>query len=117
MFRKAKVIVSTVTAFLIAVLNQVPAYAQNFTIDTKSGADLGTKIRELVETVGMPVGGAILFLSVCIFAIKLMLSAGASQKKAEVIEGFVPLAIGGIILGGALFFAGVILGIGEKIFK
>jgi hypothetical protein len=95
------------------------AFADEFTIDTKTGIDLGNKIKELVTTVGMPVGGAILFLAVAFIAVQLMLSSmhGQSQKRAEVMGGLGYVAIGGILLGGALFFAGVILGAGSGVFK
>jgi len=93
------------------------AFADDYTIDPKTGAELGNKIKELVTTVGMPVGGAILFLAVAFVAIQLMLSGGKAEKRAETMSGLMYVAVGGILLGGALFFAGALLGIGSGVFK
>lgn len=73
----------------------------------------GDKITQLVKDVGMPVGGGILFLSVVIIAIKLMLSSSNAQKRTQVMEGFLYMGIGGAVLGGALFVAGLVLGLGQ----
>ncbi|MGB9825898.1 MAG: hypothetical protein ACPLRU_04420 [Desulfofundulus sp.] len=77
---------------------------------------LTEKIIDLVQKVGMPVGGALLFLSVCVAAIELIMARGRPEKRAETMTGLLYIAIGGIILGGALFFAGVFLGIGQNVF-
>jgi hypothetical protein len=115
MVKKIKAYVPAAVAVLFMYATKV-AFAANYTIPTQSGEDLGRRIHDLVINIGLPVGGAILLLSVAFMAVKLMLSALKSDKRAEVMEGFVPIAIGGIILGGAMFFAGVILGIGDRIF-
>lgn len=116
MLKKVRSYVSALLFALFMFAAKAAFAAANYTIPTQSGEDLGVKIKNLVMSVGMPVGGAILLLSVAFMAIKLMMSAFKADKKAEVMEGFMPIAIGGIILGGAMFFAGVILGIGSNIF-
>ncbi|NHM28943.1 hypothetical protein G7K71_18640 [Desulfofundulus sp. TPOSR] len=77
---------------------------------------LTDKIIELVNKVGVPVGGALLFLSVCVAAIELIMARGRPEERARVMSGLLYIAIGGIILGGALFFAGVFFGIGKSVF-
>lgn len=116
MLKKVRSYVSALFFTLSMFVVKAAYAAANYTIPTQSGEDLGKKIHDLVINIGLPVGGAILLLSVAFMAIKLMFSALKSDKRAEVMEGFVPIAIGGIILGGAMFFAGVILGIGDRIF-
>lgn len=103
--------------FFCALLPSMACAEGEFPIDIRTGADLGNKIKELVTNVGMPIGGAILFLAVVIVAVKLMLSGGKAQERAETMSGLMYVAIGGVLLGGALFFAGVILGIGSGVFK
>jgi len=75
----------------------------------------GQTIVELVQKIGMPIGGAVLFLSICFVAIKIMTSAFNPDKKISAWEGLYQVAIGGIILGGALFLAGFFLGIGDQL--
>lgn len=75
----------------------------------------GEKITQLVTDIGMPIGGGILFLSVVIIAIKLMITSSNAQKRTQVMEGFMYMGIGGAVLGGALFVAGLVLGLGQSL--
>ncbi|RJO62789.1 MAG: hypothetical protein C4542_02175 [Dehalococcoidia bacterium] len=89
------------------------AYAEPVTpVDATT---LGDKIAEIVKTIGMPLGGAILFLAVCLIAIKMMLSGINPDRKADAMSGLFYVGLGGIILGAAMFVAGAILGIGQKL--
>jgi hypothetical protein len=81
-----------------------------------TGSDLTDKIKNLVQEIGIPVGSSILFLTVCIVAVQLMLTQNNPQKRADTMSGLLYIAIGGILLGGALFFAGVFYGVGKEIF-
>ncbi|MTI84404.1 MAG: hypothetical protein FH756_10965 [Firmicutes bacterium] len=84
-------------------------------IDVTDGGSLGTKIVEVVQQVGMPIGGGLLFLSVVAVAIMMMTSAFKPDKKASAMGALGYVAGGGIILGAAMFIAGALLGIGEKL--
>jgi hypothetical protein len=84
-------------------------------IDVTDGGSLGTKIVEVVQAVGMPIGGGLLFLSVVAVAIMMMTSAFKPDKKASAMSALGYVAGGGIILGAAMFIAGALLGIGEKL--
>lgn len=95
-------------------LMTTPAFAEG--VQAKDPSELTSKIVQLVQQVGMPVGGALLFLAVCIGAIELIMARGKAEDRARVMGGLLYIAIGGIILGGALFFAGVFLGIGQNVF-
>ncbi|NPV74299.1 MAG: hypothetical protein HPY89_11115 [Pelotomaculum sp.] len=114
MFKKLKRIAFVLCAAFTGMIGVVtPAFAEITPGDPKQ---LSEKIIKLVQDVGMPVGGALLFLAICVGGIELMLSRGKPEKRAETMSGLLYIAIGGIILGGALFFAGVFLGIGKNIF-
>nr|WP_243137636.1 hypothetical protein [Desulfofundulus thermobenzoicus] len=91
----------------------VPAFAE---LQSQDPSQLTNRIIDLVNKVGVPVGGALLFLSVCVAAIELIMSRGRPEKRAETMSGLLYVAIGGILLGGALFFAGVFFGIGKNVF-
>ncbi|MTI80057.1 MAG: hypothetical protein FH758_04090 [Firmicutes bacterium] len=113
MLNKLKV-VSTMLATNLVLANT--ALAEDYGgIGTKDASSLGETITTLVKDIGMPVGGGILFFSVCIIAIKLMVTSGNAKKRAETMEGFMYLGIGGTLLGGAIFIAGALLGIGESL--
>jgi len=73
------------------------------------------KLKQLIINVGTPVGAVILIGSLILVAIKFMTSGGNDRKRQEALEGLTSVAIGGAILGGTLFLAGVILGIGQSL--
>lgn len=84
-------------------------------IETKEASMFVDKLKQLITDVGTPVGAVILVGSLIIVAIKFMTSGGNDRKRQEAIEGLTSVAIGGAILGGTLFLAGVILGIGQSL--
>lgn len=109
----------TLTVGLISgALAITPAYAANSDyggLQVTDGGTLGQKIIQVVQTVGMPIGGGLLFLSVVAVAIIMMTSAFKPDKKASAMGALGYVAGGGIILGAAMFIAGALLGIGEKL--
>lgn len=107
-------IIQAATGAVLTLSAAAPAFAEG--VQAKDPSELSSKIVQLVQTVGMPVGGALLFLAVCIGAIELIMARGKAEERAKVMSGLLYIAIGGIILGGALFFAGVFLGIGNSVF-
>lgn len=101
--------------YLLSLPFAAAAYAEGGPVAAVDAGALGQKIVDLVKTVGMPIGGGILFLAVCLIAIKMMLGALNPDKKANAMEGLLYVGLGGVILGGAMFIAGAILGIGGKL--
>lgn len=71
------------------------------------------KIEDLFITIGMPLGAVLLVGSLILVAIKFMTSGGDAGKRASAIEGLFSSAVGGIILGAVLFFAGFLIGVGK----
>lgn len=76
-----------------------------------------TKVRDLLVQVGMPIGSVVLVGSLIVVAAKLMTAHGSAGKKAEAMEGLFNVALGGVVLGGALFIAGFLLGVGKWLTK
>lgn len=113
-------IVASVGAFLASISLAVPqAFATlsgSGSLQVQDASSLATKLEQLVNSVGIPVGGGILLISVCVAAIELMIARGRPEKRAETMSGLIYIAIGGILLGGALFFAGLFFGIGRSVF-
>lgn len=84
-------------------------------VQTVQAGEFATKLKDLAINVGTPVGAAVLVGCLVIVAIKFMTSGGNDRKRQEALEGLTSVAIGGAILGGTLFLAGVILGIGQSL--
>jgi hypothetical protein len=80
-----------------------------------NAAELGTKIGQLVQNVGMPIGGAILFLSVVVVGIKIMMSHVNPHGRAEAMSSLFYVGVGGVILGAAMFLAGFFIGMGGQL--
>ncbi|ACX51874.1 hypothetical protein Adeg_0728 [Ammonifex degensii KC4] len=98
------------TPFLLAG----PALAQG-PVKVETPETLTQKLFDLIKNVGMPLGGVIFFGAICLGAIELMLARGRPEERARVMSGLMYVAIGGVILGAALFLAGAFIGIGQKL--
>lgn len=101
---------------LMLTVNALPAFADEYGIPVVTDASsLGSKIVALVQSVGMPIGGAILFLSVCLCAVDMMLYKFNPEKKSSAMTGLMYVGGGGILLGSALFIAGFLIGTGQTL--
>lgn len=108
--------------FLLALFTNLffiaPAFAgSNFgPVQPGSATGLAQTIYDLVSTLGMPIGGSIIFGCVVIMAVKIAASGlqGRAEKKAEAMGGLGYVLFGGILLGASLFIAGAIIGIGQQ---
>jgi len=82
-------------------------------IEVQTAETFQDKLIGVVEAYGIPIGGGILLICVCVLGIKMMTGSFNSQKREETMGAF-PYVIGGAVLfGGGLFFAGILLGIGQ----
>jgi len=117
MFNKIKILASAVaaSAFILGVTLPAAAEGKNMPVEVQDAASFGEKLVEVFKAVGIPVGGAILFISVCIIAVNMMMYGINPEKKASAMSGLLWVAAGGALLGGAMFIAGAILGIGERL--
>jgi hypothetical protein len=112
MFNKLKLLKISVMSFVYTL--GVPA-ALAAPVESQDPSAFGEKLVEVFKAIGMPVGGAILFISVCIVAVNMMIHGVNPDKRANAMSGLLWVAGGGIILGAAMFIAGVILGTGEQL--
>lgn len=104
-------------AFLFAALG-LPARALaqvSYPIEPQDATALGQKIVNLIRSVGMPVGGAFLLLGVVIIAVRFVLLSVGGGRREEAMQSLLYVAVGGIILGAALFISGALLGIGQSL--
>lgn len=104
-----------VTTNLMLATGAIAADSDTGGVQPVDPSGFGEKITEMVKSYGMPLGGSLLFLSVLIICIRLILSASNAQKRTQVMEGFLYVGIGGAGIGGCLFIAGLILGVGQNL--
>ena len=111
LMRRALFVPSSLLVFVSSVASAQESYGG---VALKDPATLGEKVTDIVRDVGMPLGGAVLFFSVCAVAIQIMLSRINPEKRSEAMSGLMYVVLGGALLGGAMFIAGAILGLGQK---
>jgi hypothetical protein len=75
--------------------------------------DIGNAIKE----VGMPLGGAVLLFAVVITSVQIIISRFNPGQRENAMSNLWYVGLGGIILGGALFFASLFFSIGGTYFK
>lgn len=77
---------------------------------------LSQTLLELLATYGIPLGGAVLLASVIWTAVQIITSRFRPGKRESVIDNLMYVGIGGILLGGLVFFASLVLGIANTYF-
>ncbi|MBO8128958.1 MAG: hypothetical protein H0Z39_07135 [Peptococcaceae bacterium] len=105
----------TVIVLTVFVMAAAVTTASAAGVDVQDPGTFVNKLVDLVKTVGMPIGGAVLFLSVVVIAVRTMISQGRPEKMAETMQGLLWVGVAGVVLGASLFLAGVFLGIGERL--
>jgi len=115
MLQKLKKAVAAGTVSLLVIVGQAAAYAEGTAgISTQTAEDVGSKVVDVVKDITLPLGSAVIFISVVIVAFKLIAKAGNPEERGRVI-GSIPYIIGGgIALGGAILIAGWIIGMMVK---
>lgn len=80
---------------------------------TSIADDIGRAVQE----VGMPLGGAVLLFAVIITAVQIIISRFNPGQRENAMSNLWYVGLGGVILGGALFFASLFFNIGGTYFK
>ena len=73
-------------------------------------------LADLLFSYGVPIGGAILFASVCWVAMQIVASRFNPGRREGAVGNLLYVGAGGIILGGVIFFASLTLGIAQNYF-
>lgn len=76
-----------------------------------------TGLVKIIMDVGMPIGGTIIFLAVCIAAIQIATSKFNPDRRENVYNNLLHVCVGAGILGAALFIASAAFNIGANYFK
>ena len=110
MLKRIKMRLVLIYTSIMVFMCTLPALAG---IEVQTAETFQDKLIGVVEAYGIPIGGGILLICVCVLGIKMMTGSFNSQKREETMGAF-PYVIGGAVLfGGGLFFAGILLGIGQ----
>lgn len=78
-------------------------------------ADMNNKVMGLIEEYLTPFGGMVIFVMLIIVGFKLLITSGKPQARAEVMQSFPYIIIGGMVIGGAALIAGFIIGAGTSL--
>ncbi len=111
-----------VTVLMPALVAAKAAFAQ--TADSGGGVlnsvaptSIAQDIGKLIQEVGMPLGGAILLIAVVITAVQIIISRFNPGQRENAMTNLWYVGLGGVILGGALFFASLFFNIGGTYFQ
>jgi hypothetical protein len=77
---------------------------------------LFNSLSDLLTGYGIPIGGAILFASVCWVAVQIITSRFNPGRRESAVNNLLYVGAGGIIFGGVMFFASLALGIAQTYF-
>jgi len=95
------------------------AIKSNMCLATDGSSGIGTaevktateNIERVITSIAMPLGGVLIFASIVVAAIKMIANANNPQKRAESIGSLAWICGGGVILGGSLIIAGIIVNV------
>jgi uncharacterized membrane protein (DUF485 family) len=93
------------------------AFADNSPLTSVAPTSIANDIGHAIQEVGMPLGGAVLLFAVVITAVQIIISRFNPCQRENAMSNLWYVGLGGIILGGALFFASLFFNIGGAYFK
>jgi len=102
-----------VAAYAMTIILTTPALAfAAGAIDSVEADTFNSKLIDIAQKYLTPLGGTIILFAVIFGGVKLLASAYSPEKRKETMGGLGYVIIGAILVGGAMFFAGVLLGLG-----
>ena len=107
MIQKIRDFILTATLWLFTTS---PALAAGNAISEKTATDVQTKLVKVVNDVLMPLGALLIFVTVVISAIKIITSSNKPDERAKAMGSLPYIVGGGLLLGGAMLVAGLIIG-------
>jgi hypothetical protein len=82
---------------------------------TEQTADtVGEKIVDIASEIIMPLGSAVIFISIAIAAFKIITTSNKPEDRASAIGSLPYILGGGLLLGGAMVAAGFVIGLMTK---
>lgn len=99
------------TTLTLIAINSNMCFAEGGGIGTTEVQAATDNIKRVITSIAMPLGSILIFASVVIAALKMIANANNPQKRAESIGALAWICGGGVILGGSLIIAGIIVNI------
>jgi hypothetical protein len=93
------------------------AFADTGPLAAVTPSSIANDIGNAIKEVGMPLGGAVLLFAVIITSVQIIISRFNPGQRENAMGNLWYVGLGGIILGGALFFASLFFSIGGTYFK
>lgn len=90
----------------LALALTAPAWAG---VTEKTADEVANKLSDTIQSIVFPLGGLIVFVAVIIVAVKLITTAGKPKERAEAMESIPYIILGGLLLGGGMLIAGLVL--------
>ena len=111
----SKSLTTIITALSIVAIKTNMCFAES----PVPGTGIGTaevqaateNIKRVITSIAMPLGSVLIFASVVVAAIKMIANANNPQKRSESIGSLAWICGGGVILGGSLIIAGIIINV------
>ncbi|MGB4702034.1 MAG: TrbC/VirB2 family protein [Syntrophomonadaceae bacterium] len=111
LIRKVKNKIAMLTALVITFAYTNPALADVTEVDA---ASFNAKVLGVLEKYLTPLGGTIILIAIVVGGVKMLLNAYSPDKRKETMSGLGYVLLGAAFVGGAMFFAGVLLGLGKS---
>lgn len=84
-------------------------------IGEKTAEEVEDKVVVLVGTYAKPLGATLIFVAICITAVRIILTANKPEDRAKAISSLPYILGGGLLLGGAMLVAGLVVGSWTKV--
>jgi len=118
MFTKRKTLAIILLVVFLVALSAPAAFAANNagpSAASPSADELGNKITKLVQDIGKPLGAAVIFATLVFAFFRLAVTANNPQERAKTIQSLGYIVVAGVGIGGAMFLAGFIMGLGNSL--
>lgn len=112
--RKIKELLAATAGFLYVLAAQASvALAANGTagISEKTADEVAKKVVDITKEITVPLGSAIIFISIVVVAFKIIATANKPEERAKAMGSIPYILGGGVLLGLALMLAGFIIGL------
>jgi len=108
MLNKLKKLVGVVTGFGYLLAAKV-ACADTAGIAEQTADEVGSKFVGIAKDIIMPLGSAVIFISIAISAFKIIVTANKPEERSRAISSLPYILGGGLLLGGTMLVAGFIV--------
>lgn len=88
-------------------------FADDKPVNDEDVTSLRERIVSVTKSTAFPIGGALIFVSVALIAIKIIVAHYNPNARSQAMEGLKWVAIGAIILGSAIIIANIMINLGQ----